>query len=232
MFNKAELLDKFRGKLIVSCQAVDDEPLNDPTAISLMAKACVMGGASALRLSQPEHIRAIRNILPDVPAIGLVKRHYEGSPVYITTTRREIDELIDLDVECIALDATDRPRPGNTTVAGLVAYARARAPRRLLMADCASERDVRRALELGFDLIGTTLRGYTADTKGRSNVEGGYAFVRDCLKIAPGRLVAEGGVNEPHQVKELLSFGCFAVVVGSAITRPLEIVKRFLKALA
>lgn len=232
MFSKAELLDKFKGKLIVSCQAVDDEPLNDPTAIKLMAKACVQGGAKALRLSQSEHIRAVRSILPDVPAIGLIKRHYPQSPVYITTTRREIDELIDLDVECIALDATDRPRPSQTTVAGLVKYARARAPRKLLMADCASAADVRRALDLGFDLIGTTLRGYTEETKGRSNVEGGYAFVRDCLKVTPGNLIAEGGVNEPGQVRELLGFGCFAVVVGSAITRPQEIVKRFMRALA
>lgn len=231
MTSKVALLEKFRHQLIVSCQAVDDEPLNDPTAIKLMAKACVAGGATALRLSQVEHIQAIKSILPDVPTIGLIKQHYDDSPIYITPTCKEVDELLALKVDCIALDATDRVRPKQQTLAQLVHYARQQNPHVLLMADCATKRDVINAVTLGFDLIGTTLRGYTAATQGKSNVEDGYAFIRDCLKITPQNLIAEGGINEPYQVRELLSFGCFAVVVGSAITRPQSIVKRFLSAI-
>lgn len=220
-------IKKIKNNLIVSCQAVDDEPLNNVIAITLMAKACIEGGAKVLRLSQYDHIKSIKNISNNIPIIGLIKKHYENSNVFITPTTKEIDELLELNVDCIAMDATLRNRPKESLVE-LVSYCRNKNPNILLMADCSNMDDVLNAEKIGFDLIGTTLRGYTSETKGMTNIDNNYEFIRECLKKIKTPLIAEGGIWEPFQVKELLQLGCFAVVVGSAITRPLEITKRFL----
>lgn len=221
-------IEKIKGNLIVSCQAVDNEPLNNATAITLMAKACIEGGAKVLRLSQYEHIKSIKTISKDIPIIGLIKNHYENSNVFITPTINEIDKLFELGVDCIAMDATLRNRP-KESLKEIVDYCKFKNPNILLMADCSNIEDVLNAEKIGFDLIGTTLRGYTEETKGMSNIENDYSFIKECLKKIRIPLIAEGGIWEPYQVKELLKIGCFAVVVGSAITRPLEITKRFLK---
>lgn len=219
---------KIKGNLIVSCQAVDNEPLNNVVAITLMAKACIEGGAKVLRLSQYDHIKAIKSISNDIPIIGLIKKHYDNSNVFITPTINEIDKLINLNVDCIAMDATLRDRP-KESLHDIVKYCKNKRPNILLMADCSNIEDVLNAEKIGFDLIGTTLRGYTDDTKGMSNIENNYSFIKECLSKIKIPLIAEGGIWEPYQVKELLQLGCFAVVVGSAITRPLEITKRFIK---
>lgn len=220
-------LKKIKNNLIVSCQAVDNEPLNNVIAITLMAKACIEGGARVLRLSQYEHIKSIKNISNDIPIIGLIKKHYDNSEIFITPTIKEIDELLELNVDCIAMDATLRKRP-NESLEEIVNYCRNKKPNVLLMADCSNIDDVINAEKIGFDLIGTTLRGYTNETKGTSNIENNYAFIKECLSKVKKPIIAEGGIWEPYQVNELLKLGCFAVVVGSAITRPLEITKRFL----
>lgn len=221
-------LKDIKGNLIVSCQAVDDEPLNNNVAIKLMAKACIEGGAKVLRLSQVNHIKAIKTISGDIPIIGLIKQKYENSEVYITPTKKEVNQLLKLNVDVIALDATMRKRP-KESLKELVAYIRSKSKTTFIMADCSNLEDVMNAEKLGFDLIGTTLRGYTKDTKGKSNVENNYQFIKDCIETISTPLIAEGGIWEPYQVKDLLKIGCFAVVVGSAITRPKDITKRFLK---
>lgn len=223
-------LKKIKNNLIVSCQAVGSERLNNDVAIKLMAQSCLDGGAKILRLSQYSHIKAIKTISGDTPIIGLIKQEYENSEVFITPTIKEIDQLIELKVDCIAMDATLRKRP-KENLQQIYDYCREKSPETLLMADCSTLEDVLNAQSIGFDLIGTTLRGYTKETKGKSNIENNYQFIKDCLKVLKTPLIAEGGVWEPYQVKELLDLGCFAVVVGSAITRPKDITQYFLKAL-
>lgn len=227
---KEVLKNKIKNNLVVSCQAVDDEPLNNITAITLMAKACIEGGAKVLRLSQYDHIKSIKIISKDIPIIGLIKKHYENFDVFITPTISEVDQLIELGVDCIAMDCTLRKRP-KESLEEIVKYCREKAPDKLIMADCSEIDDMLFAQKLGFDLIGTTLRGYTQLTKGLSNIENNYEFIKEALSTIDTPIVAEGGIWEPYQVKDLLDLGCFAVVVGSAITRPKDITKYFLKAI-
>lgn len=227
--DKNLFLEKIKSQLIVSCQAVDDEPLNNVIAITLMAKSVIEGGAKVLRLSQIEHIKSIKTIT-NLPIIGLIKRKYNDSEVYITPTIKEIDELANLNIDCIALDATNRKRP-HQTLKEIVDYCKNKYPKISLMADCATIEDVKNANDLEFDLVGTTLRGYTRETKNLNNIDNNYEFIREVIKISTIPVIAEGGINEPYQVKELLNLNVHAVVVGSAITRPKEITKKFLKAI-
>ncbi|MGL5590897.1 MAG: N-acetylmannosamine-6-phosphate 2-epimerase [Metamycoplasmataceae bacterium] len=222
---KQQFLDSIRNKLIVSCQAVDNEPLNNVEAITLVAKSVIEGGAEALRLSQKEHIKSIMKIT-DLPIIGLIKERYEDSDIVITPTLKEVKDLIEIGIKCIAIDATLRKRPKEDLEA-IVRYIKENHPDIVLMADCSNEDDVKNAIKLNFDLIGTTLRGYTNETKNLSNISNNYEFIRTILKTSSIPIIAEGGIWEPIQVKELLEIGCFGVVVGSAITRPKDITHRF-----
>ena len=97
------------------------------------------------------------------------------------------------------------------------------------MADCATLEDIKNVEALKFDLIGTTLRGYTKESDDRSNIENNYQFIKVALKEIKTPLIAEEGILEPKQVDELLKLGCHSVVFGNAITGPKEITKRFLK---
>ncbi|MGL4647560.1 MAG: N-acetylmannosamine-6-phosphate 2-epimerase [Mycoplasmoidaceae bacterium] len=217
----------FKDKLIISCQAFDDEPFNDVHGITLMAKAVLEGGATCLRLAQKDHIAAIKKIT-DVPMMGLIKADYEGSEVFITPTLKEVKELLDLKITCIALDATNRKRP-KETLEEIVAYIRTNSPQTLLMADCGSINDVIRANQLGFDCLGTTLVGRTKESLGLNNIDHHYQFIKDCLANSKIPVIAEGGIWSIKEVNDLFNLGVFAVVVGSVITRPKEITKRWLK---
>lgn len=110
-------------------------------------------------------IRAIKENVA-LPIIGIIKRDYPGSDVFITATMKEVDELMTVEPEIIALDATARPRPGGQTLDALVMQIRARYPSVLLMADIASVDEAVAAERLGFDCVGTTLYGYTVETRG------------------------------------------------------------------
>ena len=227
---KTQFINLINQQIIVSCQAVDQEPLNDVRAITLVARSVLEGGAQVLRLSQVEHIRAIQAISP-YPVIGLIKKYYPDSEVFITATKTEVQQLLDLGVDCIALDATLRKRPHNEQLSDLVNFIRKTSPQTLIMADCASLADVIQANELDFDFIGTTLRGYTAETKGMSNIENDYQFLKDCLEHINKPLIAEGGFWEHDDIFNALQLGALAVVVGSAITRPKDITQRYFKQL-
>lgn len=106
--NKVEQL---KGKLIVSCQALPHEPLHSSFIMGRMALAAKEGGAFGIRANTKEDIREIQSQV-DLPVIGIVKRDYEDSKVYITPTMKEIDELMEVKPEIIALDATGALRPG------------------------------------------------------------------------------------------------------------------------
>ncbi|MGL5246521.1 MAG: N-acetylmannosamine-6-phosphate 2-epimerase [Mycoplasmoidaceae bacterium] len=224
------LLEKFKNNLIVSCQAFDDEPLNNTNAIGLMAKSVVQGGAKALRLCQKDHIKQIMTIT-DLPMMCLIKADYDNSEVFITPTFKEVDDLIEIGAKCIATDATNRKRP-NQSLEEIVNYIRSKDKDILIMADCATIEDVKRADQLDFDLIGTTLTGNTKESKGLSIISNNYGFIKECLNITNKPIIAEGGIWEPYEVKDLLDLGCYGVVVGSAITRPRKITEKFIRYLS
>ncbi|WP_436951074.1 N-acetylmannosamine-6-phosphate 2-epimerase [Staphylococcus shinii] len=215
--------------LIVSCQALPDEPLHSSYIMSKMALAAYEGGAVGIRANSKEDIIAIKQEV-DLPVIGIVKRDYDHSDVFITATSKEIDELIESQCEVIALDATKQTRP-KESLQSLVSYVREKAPHIELMADISTLDEAINADKLGFDYIGTTLHGYTSYTKGHLLYENNFQFLKDVLTHIDSKVIAEGNVITPDMFKTVTELGVHCTVVGGAITRPKDITKRFIDVL-
>ncbi|WP_188456615.1 N-acetylmannosamine-6-phosphate 2-epimerase [Virgibacillus oceani] len=220
------MLKAVKGGLIVSCQALPDEPLHSSFIMSKMALAAKEGGAKGIRANTKEDIIEIKKEV-NLPVIGIVKRDYADSPVFITATRKEIDELLESGCEMIAMDATQRNRPKNSSLADLVSYAKEKNPSVELMADIATLDDAIQAEKLGFDCISTTLHGYTEETSGMKLYNNDFAFLRTVLDNVEIPVIAEGNVITPEMYKKCMEIGAYASVVGGAITRPRDITKRF-----
>lgn len=222
------VLEKVRGGLIVSCQALKEEPLYSSYIMSRMAYAAMLGGAAGIRANTVADITEIKKTV-DLPIIGIIKEVYGDCNVYITPTMKEIDELVSCGADIIATDATKRTRPDGKTVDEFFAEVRKKYPDQLFMADCSSYEEGVHAAEIGFDLIGTTMNGYTEYTKGVElpNIDLMERLVKDCRKP----VIAEGGIWLPEQLKAALNAGVLAAVIGGAITRPMEITKRFVAAI-
>ncbi|RWR02821.1 N-acetylmannosamine-6-phosphate 2-epimerase [[Pantoea] beijingensis] len=228
---KSSMLSLIQGKLIVSCQALENEPLHSPFIMSRMAVAAVKGGAAAIRANSLLDVQKIMDTV-DLPVIAILKRDYPGSDVFITATLKEVDELMIANPQMIAMDATSHTRPGELQLPELVATIRERYPDLLLMADIATVEEAFHASELGFDCIGTTLHGYTSESKGLSLADNDYQFLRDVLSNVDVPVIAEGNVETPEMAAHCLRLGAHAVVVGGAITRPQQITRRFVNAMA
>lgn len=216
-----------QGKLIVSCQALPDEPLHSSFIMGRMALAAKQGGAVAIRAQSSEDIREIQKVT-GLPVIGLVKCNYEDSPIYITPTMAEVVDLLTTNCEMIALDMTDRPRPHQEKLSDLLA--RIHAEGRLVLADISTYEEGVAAAKLGADAISTTLSGYTPYSPQLSgpDVELVAALSRD-LDIP---VFAEGRINGPEDIKRVMAAGAYAPIVGSAITRPQLITAKFAQALS
>lgn len=219
------LFETLRGGLIVSCQALPDEPLHGPAHMAAMARAAAQAGASGIRAQGVEDVRAIASTV-QLPIIALIKRPVPGSEVYITPTFEDARALAEAGAAMIALDATIRPRP--EPVDELIA----RIHRELalpVLADVATLDEGLAATRAGADLVGTTLSGYTAETAHRPD-EPDYALLSALIAAGVATLL-EGRVWTPEQARQGLTLGAHAVVVGSAITRPQEIVRRYVRAM-
>ncbi len=214
--------------LIVSCQALKDEPMYGGDTIPKFAYAALLGGANGIRANTIKDINAIaKKIDHKLPIIGIIKADYEDSSVYITPTLSEVRRLIKSECDVIALDATLRTRPNGERLEDLVRYCREHTDKPL-MADIATIEEAENAERLGFDYISSTLRSYTEETKGI--VIPDLKFTRDLLaKIKKSEVIFEGGISSPEQLKEILSTGVKYVVIGGAITRPMNITKRYKK---
>lgn len=221
---KLKLLSRIKGGLIVSCQALKDEPLHSSYIMSKMALAAKQGGAVAIRANSYEDIKAIKDEI-DLPVIGLVKRDYPDSPIYITPTLKEVDEIIKSGAEIVALDATDRFRPGNISLEGLLHDIKEKYPDTILMADVSNYDEGVKAEKLGFDLVSTTLSGYTDYTKEEEFPN--FKLMEALVKVLKIPVIAEGGIWTTEQLKKTMELGTYAVVIGTAITRPKEITERF-----
>ena len=215
--------------LIVSCQALENEPLHSSFIMSKMALAAYEGGAVGIRANSKEDIIAIKQEV-NLPVIGIVKRDYANSDVFITATRKEVDELLESKCEVIALDATKQARP-KESLKELVSYIRQHAPNIEIMADISTLEEAQYADKLGFDYIGTTLRGYTTYTKGHILYEDNFQFLKDVLSHVHAKVIAEGNVITPEMFKQVTELNVHCTVVGGAITRPKEITKRFIQAI-
>lgn len=226
----ARLLTQLRGGLIVSCQALADEPLFGPEHMAVMARAAAEGGAVGIRANGPADIAAIRAKVP-LPVIGLFKEDIVGCEVRITPTCAHADQIAQAGSDVIACDATRRLRPNNLTVHQLIAYIHERLGLPVL-ADVSTLEEGLEAVNAGADLVATTLSGYTS----YSLLQPGPDF--DLLKQLVAQLhpkgipvVAEGRMTTPDLAGQAVRLGAHAVVVGGAITRPQWITSQFVNAL-
>lgn len=225
--NNQEVISALKAKLVISCQALPGEPLYTEAGgiMPLMAYAAELAGASGIRCNSVRDINEIRAMVK-LPTIGIIKQDYLDSPIYITPTFEEVSALVQTGTEIIALDYTDRIHPNNVKREELFHQIKQAYPNQLLMADISNFEEAKAAVEIGFDFVGTTLNGYVGDER----TEGpNFDLVSRIVNELDCRCIAEGRIHEPSQARKMLELGAFAVVVGGAITRPLEIATRFIK---
>ena len=222
------LFDQLRGRLIVSCQALPEEPLHSPFIMGRMALAAMRGGAAGIRANTVADIEEIKGTVK-LPIIGIIKQVYPDSEVFITPTITEVEALAAAGCEIIAIDATNRPRPGGQNLDKFFNEVRQKFPHQLFMADCSTVEEALHAAALGFDCVGTTLAGYTPYTKGRPLPA--LDMIEELAKTCPVPIIAEGGIHYPEQLRAALEVGAHCAVVGGAITRPMEITQRFVAVL-
>ena len=223
---KEKLFEQIKGGLIVSCQALETEPLytKEGGVMPLMAKAAAMSGAVGIRANTVRDITRIKQVV-DLPVIGIIKKDYPGTPMYITVTMKEVDELVACGVDILAVQGTGALRPDGSTSAQFIRAIKAKYPDQLLMADCDNFENAMLCAEAGADFVGTTMRGYTPETQGINDID--FEFVHKLAAECPAKIIAEGHIHYPEQAVKALEAGAFALVVGGAITRPAEITARF-----
>ena len=224
MTTQQNIIASLKGKLIVSCQADEGSPFNGPQFITAFAKAAEMGGAAGVRIRGFENIEPIRKAI-SLPIMGLTKGSYTDGSVLITPRIEDAVTLQTLGADIIAVDGTTRPRPGYANGGEVIKTMKAQSIR-IVMADIATMDDALMAQDAGADLVGTTLSGYTPDTAQNKNGPD-YELIEDLAKKLLIPVIAEGRIWTPEEAKRALDCGAYAVVVGSAITRPVEIVRRY-----
>jgi N-acylglucosamine-6-phosphate 2-epimerase len=200
--------------LIVSCQAPVNSPLHDPYIIAAMAKAAVNNGAVAVRIDTPSHIQAVRQKV-QVPIIGLWKQVITGSDVYITPQFHHAVAVAAAGADIIAIDATTRNRPGDEKLADIITLIHQQL-NKPVMADVDTYEAAQLAVNAGADIVGTTLFGYTAQTKNFSPP--GWELLTQIIENLNTFVICEGGISSPQMAKKALDLGANAVVVGGAIT--------------
>lgn len=219
-------LPDVKGGLIVSCQALPDEPLHSSFIMGRMALAAKEGGAVAIRAQSSVDIKEIQKVT-GLPVIGLIKKNYDDSEIYITPTMAEVEDLLTTDCEMIALDMTNRPRPAGEKINKLVE--RIHSAGRLVLADISTYEEGMSAADIGADAISTTLSGYTSYSP---QLEGpDVDLVARLAKDLTVPVFAEGRINTPADIGKVMEAGAYAPIVGSAITRPQLITAKFAKML-
>lgn len=218
------MIESMRGGLVVSCQAYPGEPLRDPRAMELMARAAAAGGAVGIRAQGLEDIRRIHRSV-HLPQIGLWK--VAGEPVFITPTLDHAVQVAAAGAEIVAVDGTRRPRPDGLTLAQTVTEIHAQTGA-LVMADASDLDDGLAAEDAGADIVGTTLSGYTSGPVPDGPDLELIARLSERLRVP---VFAEGRIHTPEQARQAKDAGAFAVVVGTAITHPTSITSWFVRAL-
>ncbi len=216
------LKSKIKNGLIVSCQAPANSPLAKPEIIAAFALTAVQNGAVGVRIDSPEHIRVVKNIV-NVPIIGIYKIVTNESEVYITPTFESAKQVAEAGADIIAIDATFRSRPNNENLAELVEriHAELNLP---IMADVATFEEGINAEKIGCDFVGTTLSGYTNETK--HIIEPDFELVKKLATLTIPT-ICEGRLRKPENVAKAFECGAFAVVVGNAITGTDWLVREF-----
>lgn len=223
--NSTQRIESLRGGLILSCQAEGDSPFNQPEYLALFARAGRMGRACGIRACGVDNIRAIRQATT-LPIIGITKSQYPDGAVLITGDFADIESLKEAGADIIAMDATTRKRPNG--LSGDEFLRRSRAMWDLpLMADVSTLSEGIKATQAGADIVAGTLSGYTNPAEQTPNAEPDWQLLEALVKTVSTPVIMEGRIGTPQQACRALRMGAFAVVVGTAITRPIDIVRRF-----
>ncbi|MBG0743790.1 N-acetylmannosamine-6-phosphate 2-epimerase [Cylindrospermopsis raciborskii LB2897] len=216
--------------LIVSCQAPVTSPLHNPTIIAAMAQASANNGAKAVRIDTPNHIKAVKEKV-SVPIIGLWKQIIAESDVYITPQFHHALAVAEAGADIIAMDATQRKRPGGEKLVDIIRGIHQQIGKPV-MADVDTFASAKLAIDSGADIVGTTLFGYTEETK--NLIPPGWELLKQIvenLKVEHPEIlvICEGGISSPEEAKKALELGADAVVVGTAITGIDLLVKAYIK---
>ncbi len=227
-----EILSKIKGKVIVSCQGnqTDGNPFYRPEDMLQMAKAAVAGGCVGFRANTPPNVKAIKDHFKDMPMIGIWKVVSEGCDVYITPTMKEVDTLVELGCEIIAVDGTDRLNCEGKKAWELIREAKKKYPNQLIMADIATLHDAKCSHEAGADILSTTLSGYTEESKERYSLGADFELIEAIRKEIPDAYInAEGRIWTREEAVKAMECGADVIVIGTAITNPKEITRRFVE---
>ena len=223
-----DILNRIKGTVVVYVQAMPNEPLYLEQCMIGMMKSVVNGGAGALRLAGARDVKNAKKLF-NLPIIGLTKpniipKNYKEL-VYITPNIKDVIELVEAGADVIATDATQRKRPNNEKLQDLIKYIHIN--KRLAMADISTLEEGLNAKELGADIISTTLAGYTLESANSPANEPDFELLKQLVEQTQLPVVLEGRIWEPEQVNKAFELGAHCVVIGSAITRPQLITKRF-----
>lgn len=223
-----DIIENLRNKIIVSVQAMPNEPLYEEACMKAMMASVINGGAGALRVAGARDVRNAKEF--NVPVIGLTKpeklpENWRGV-VYITPALMEVNELINAGADIIAFDGTSRIRPDNCTLEDIINQIHA--SNKLAMADISTLEEGVNCANLGADIISTTLSGYTLES-GEPTEKPDYELLKNLVKKVNKPVILEGRIWEPSDVKKAFELGAHSVVIGSAITRPQLITKRFIE---
>lgn len=222
-----DIINRLKNMVVVSCQAMPSEPLYLEKCMAAMMKSVVKGGAGGLRVAGARDVENAKRLF-DIPVVGLTKPDVIPANwqeiVYITPTVKDVLELINAGADIVAFDGTSRPRPNGDTLEDLIKYIRIN--KRISMADISTVEEGVNAANAGADMLSTTLSGYTQFSQNRP--EGpDFELLEQLVKETNKPVVLEGRIWEPEEVDKAFELGAHCVVIGSAITRPQLITKRF-----
>lgn len=222
-----DVINRLKNKVVVSVQAMPNEPLYVENCMAAMIKSVVKGGAGGLRVAGVRDVKNAKAIT-DIPVIGITKPevippNYKEI-VYITPTLDDVIKLVDAGADVIAFDATLRPR--KSSLKEMIKYIHIN--KRVAMADISTLEEGVEAAKLGADILSTTLAGYTVESKDSPSGPD-FVLLERLVKETNVPVILEGRIWESKEVDKAFELGAHAVVIGSAITRPQLITKRFVQ---
>lgn len=218
-------IEALRGRLIVSCQASEGDPLDNLDTLTRIATSVLRGGAGGLRAEGVPRVAAFR-ALTQLPIIGLIKTYDANGGVYITPDFQTATAVSNAGADIIALDCTARRLTAAEPWPELIRRIHTDLNRPVL-ADIATLEDALAAERAGADAVATTLYGYTTETANLRTVS--WPLIQSIVAHLTIPVLVEGHITDPRDVRRALDLGATAVVIGSAITRPGTITARFIE---